>query len=145
MIVDGKVDNVLPDTECLWVLLDGVSLVSGSLWIVLLVAVQLVRVVGGHVGEILENVLVGFVSCKRKRTRDINNNKGKNWKRSQTEKYFSIFVTRSYFLLFSWVSLDFFFRPLRIIFIIKPIKKGKTYTSLLTVHEEDLSLSSSPS
>lgn len=35
---------------------------SGSLGIVLLVAVQLVRVVGGHLGEILENVLVGFVS-----------------------------------------------------------------------------------
>lgn len=42
--------------------MDGVSVVSGLLRIVLLVAVQLVRVVGGHVGEILENVLVGFVS-----------------------------------------------------------------------------------
>lgn len=48
--------------------MDGVPLASGSLWVVLLVAVQLVRVVGGHVGEILENVLVGFISCKRNRS-----------------------------------------------------------------------------
>lgn len=37
---------------------------SGSLRIVLLVAVQLVRIVGGHVGKILEDVLEGLVSCK---------------------------------------------------------------------------------
>lgn len=45
--------------------MDSVPVVSGSLRVVLLVAVQLVRVVGGHVGEILEDVLVGFISCKR--------------------------------------------------------------------------------
>lgn len=39
---------------------------SGSLVVVLLVAVQLVGVVGGHVREILKDVLVGFVSCKKK-------------------------------------------------------------------------------
>lgn len=40
------------------------SAVSRPLRVVLLVAVQLVWVIGGHVGEILENVLVRFVSCK---------------------------------------------------------------------------------
>jgi len=43
----------------------GGSVASGLLGVILLVAVQLVRVIGGHVGEILENVLVGFISCKR--------------------------------------------------------------------------------
>lgn len=43
---------------------------SGSLRIVLLVAVQLVRVVGGHVGKILEDVLVGFIPWKRERKRE---------------------------------------------------------------------------
>lgn len=38
---------------------------SGPLRVVLLVAVQLVRIVGGHVGEVLEDVLVGFISCRR--------------------------------------------------------------------------------
>lgn len=51
-------------TVSFWVLVDGISAVSGSLRVVLLVAVQLVRIVGGHVGEVLENVLVGFISCK---------------------------------------------------------------------------------
>lgn len=54
--------------QCLQALMDGVPVVSGSLWVVLLIAVQLVRVVGGHVGEILENVLVGFISCKRNKS-----------------------------------------------------------------------------
>lgn len=44
--------------------MDGVPASSGSLRVVLLVAVQLVRVVGGHVGEVLENVLVGFIPCR---------------------------------------------------------------------------------
>lgn len=38
---------------------------SGPLRVVLLVAVQLVRIVGGHVGEVLEDVLVGLISCRR--------------------------------------------------------------------------------
>lgn len=40
------------------------ALCSVTLRVVLLVAVQLVWVIGGHVGEILENVLVRFISCK---------------------------------------------------------------------------------
>lgn len=66
--------------------MDGVSAVSGSLRVVLLVAVQLVRVVGGHVGEVLENVLVGFISCKsNKNTRHQQWHKIKN---RQTEQWF---------------------------------------------------------
>lgn len=38
---------------------------SGSLVVVLLVAVQLLGVVGGHVREILKYVLVGFITCKK--------------------------------------------------------------------------------
>lgn len=38
------------------------SAASRPLRVVLLVAVQLVWVIGGHVGEILENVLVRFIS-----------------------------------------------------------------------------------
>lgn len=50
---------------------DGCELTgSGSLRIVLLVAVQLVRIVGGHVGKILEDVLVGFIPWKRERKRE---------------------------------------------------------------------------
>ena len=37
---------------------------DGSLRVVLLVALQLVRVVGRHLGEVLENVLVGFITCR---------------------------------------------------------------------------------
>lgn len=43
---------------------------SGSLRIVLLVAVQLLRIVGGHVGKILEDVLVGFIPCQRESKRE---------------------------------------------------------------------------
>lgn len=41
-----------------------VCVLSRSLRVVLLVPVQLVRVIGGHVGEVLENVLVGFIPCE---------------------------------------------------------------------------------
>ena len=73
----------------LWVLLDGVSVVSGSLRIVLLVAVQLVRVVGRHVGEILENVLVGFISCKK--NNETIHKQQQRQQKSQAQQWLPIF------------------------------------------------------
>lgn len=43
--------------------------VSGSLRVVLLVAVQFVRIVRGHLAEILEDVLVGFISWEDQENR----------------------------------------------------------------------------
>lgn len=73
-------------------LVDGISAVSGSLRVVLLVAVQLVWIVGGHVGEVLENILVGFISCK--------NNKDTRHEQQQKEAKGRVvlsFVTQNYF------------------------------------------------
>lgn len=51
---DRKRDIVSEKTE-------SVGRFLGSLWVILLVAVQLVWVIRGHVGEILEDVLVSFI------------------------------------------------------------------------------------
>lgn len=63
-----------------------VPVVSGPLRVVLLVAVQLVWIVGGHVGEILENVLVGFVSCRKEDEHE---------KSTMNEQYLGSFLSRS--------------------------------------------------